>query len=97
MAPAGVIEPSRRWKHSGHHEIQKPQSRYGIIDLLELNASLALPMQRNFRKPMGAFGHRSFFMLRGIPSSREYSTNQPKRLQYGLVNPALWSPWLTLF
>lgn len=45
----------------------------------------------------GAFGHRSFFMLRGIPSFRESSTNQPKRLRYGLVNPALWSLWLALF
>ena len=54
MAPAGVIEPSRRWKHSGHHETQKPQSRYGIIDLLESNASFAFADAAQFQKTHGS-------------------------------------------
>ena len=38
MVRAGVVEHPREWEHSGYREIQKPPSRYGIIDLLELNA-----------------------------------------------------------
>jgi hypothetical protein len=39
MVRAGVVKHPREWEHSGYREIQKPPSRYGIIDLLELNAS----------------------------------------------------------
>ena len=38
MVRAGVVKHPREWKHSGYREIQKPPSRYGIIDLLELKA-----------------------------------------------------------
>jgi hypothetical protein len=38
MVRAGVVKHPREWENSGYREIQKPPSRYGIIDLLELNA-----------------------------------------------------------
>ena len=38
MMRAGVVKHPREWEHSGYREIQKPPNRYGIIDLLELNA-----------------------------------------------------------
>ena len=36
MVRAGVVKHPREQENSGYHEIQKPPSRYGIIDLLEL-------------------------------------------------------------
>ena len=38
MMRAGVVKRPRERENSGYREIQKPPSRYGIIDLLELNA-----------------------------------------------------------
>jgi putative transposase len=38
MVRAGVVNHPGEWEHSGYREIHKPPSRYGIIDLLELNA-----------------------------------------------------------
>ena len=38
MVRAGVVKHPREREHSGYREIQKPPSRYGNIDLLELNA-----------------------------------------------------------
>jgi len=38
MMRAGVVKHPRERENSGYREIQKPPSRYGIIDLLELNA-----------------------------------------------------------
>src|SRR5687767_12934113 len=38
MMRAGVVKHPRERETSGYREIQKPPSRYGIIDLLELNA-----------------------------------------------------------
>lgn len=35
---AGVVKHPRERENSGYREIHKPPSRYGIIDLLELNA-----------------------------------------------------------
>jgi putative transposase len=37
MVRAGMVKHLREWENSGYREIHKPPSRYGIIDLLELN------------------------------------------------------------
>ena len=50
MVRAGVVKHPREWEHSGYREIQKPPSRYGIIDLLELNASFGFADAAHFQE-----------------------------------------------
>ena len=62
MVRAGVVKHPRERENSGYREIQKPPSRYGIIDLLELNAlfvggermvpvAISIPQSLCSRKP----------------------------------------------
>ena len=50
MVRAGVVKHPREWEHSGYREIQKPPSRYGIIDLLELKALVGFADAAQFQE-----------------------------------------------
>ena len=57
---AGVVKHPREWEDSGYREIQKPRSRYGIIDLLELNALFGFADAEQFQETHGQWIEQAF-------------------------------------
>ena len=100
MVRAGVVKNLREWEYSGYREIHKPPSRYGIIDLLELNALFGFAGAAQFRKSIANGLNRHLLKpsseriggrKRSLSGSLAFVENVKSELDSKALHCAFWS------